>query len=134
MVFYRFGLDFGGDLGAMLATFSFNMRIGCGVLPSFLLGLCSFSFVGRTGPLLAPFGLDLGGRGSILQVFGAHFLYTFQVLGIHFFNNLSPMLEAFSSLESGAGWAGGVTRRAKNLHAHTCLPLITAPTSHRHIG
>ena len=42
-IFYRFLIDFGGQLGAMLATFSLKIERRCGRPPSFLLGLCSFS-------------------------------------------------------------------------------------------
>ena len=37
----------------------------------------------------------LEGRGSILKVFGSHFLHTFQVFRFHFFSSLSPMLKHF---------------------------------------
>ena len=40
-------------------------------------------------------GSILDGRGSILKVFGSHFLHTFEICGPHFFNNLSLMLKHF---------------------------------------
>ena len=72
-----------------------------------------FRFFGRPGPLLAPFGLDLGRSGarfsevlgSILQVSGDN-------LGIRLL--LENLLFRSILLAFGSGWASGVTRSAKN--------------------
>ena len=51
------------------------------------------------GGLPAPpwrlLGSILGCRGSSFKVFGSHFLHIFYFFGLHFFNNLSPMLKHF---------------------------------------
>ena len=84
-IFLRFCFDLGGQLGAMLATFSLKIRRPNLTPGSFMLGLSFFSSnrseeisalrvkvnstyrltyspqAGRPGPLLAPSGLDLGG-------------------------------------------------------------------------
>ena len=73
--FYRFWLDFGSQLGAMLATFSLKMGGPCGMLPSFWLGLCYFSIWGPSWPPLGAIWPRFWRVwGSILQVFGAHAL------------------------------------------------------------
>ena len=61
--FLRFCFDLGGQLGAMLATFSLKRRRARTSRGWFILGLSFFRFSGRPGPLLAPSGLDLGGFG-----------------------------------------------------------------------
>ena len=90
-MFYRFLLVFGGQLGAMLATFSTKMGQPCGDPPPFCWVYVIFRFFGRPGPLLAPFWLDFGGFGA------------------PFWRFLGSILDV-----SGWGWAGGVTRSAKN--------------------
>ena len=62
-IFLRFCFDLGGQLGAMLATFSLKIRRRDLTPGSFMLGLSFFRFFGRPGRLLAPSGLDLGGFG-----------------------------------------------------------------------
>ena len=78
--------DLGSQLGAMLATFSLKVGGRCGMLPSFLLGLCSFSVFWPSwlplGTIWARFGKVWGSilegfwacfwkvLGSILEVFG----------------------------------------------------------------
>ena len=51
------------------------------------------------GGLPAPpwrlLGSILEGRGSLLKVFGSHFLHTFDICELHFLNNLSLMLKHF---------------------------------------
>ena len=80
-IFYRFLLDLGSQLGAMLATFSLKMGGAYGVLPSFLLGLCSFSVFWPSWPPLGAIWARFGRvRASILQVFGTRFLHDFQVV------------------------------------------------------
>ena len=80
----------------MLATFSLKIEVHCGMLPSFWLGLRYYSIFGASwpppGPILAPFWRV---RGSILEVFGAHFLLNFHVLGTHVFNNVTSMFKPF---------------------------------------
>ena len=71
---HRFLLVFGGQLGAMLATFSFKMVQGCGAPPLFLLTLCYFSIFWSSWPPLGPIWPRFGRVwASILDVFGLHF-------------------------------------------------------------
>ena len=80
----------------MLTTFSLKTGGLNLKLPSFLLGLCYFSIFGPPwpppGPILPRFWKV---RGSILEVFGAHFLLNFHVLGTHVFNNVTSMFKPF---------------------------------------
>ena len=67
-------LDFGSQLGAMLATFSLKMGGSNLEPPSFLFGLRSFSvFWPSWPPLGAIWARFLGGWGSILGGFGLYF-------------------------------------------------------------
>ena len=74
-----------------------------------------FRFFGRPGPLLAQFGLDFGGfgppfwrfLGSILEVSGHD-------LGPMWLVILVLVKLFFFTASTGTGWAGGVTRSAKN--------------------
>ena len=78
--FLRFCLDLGGQLGAMLATFSLKIRRGNLTDGWFMLGLSSFSVFGASWPPLGALWARFGSvRASILEVFGAHFLHNFQV-------------------------------------------------------
>ena len=85
-IFLRFCFDLGGQLGAMLATFSlktWRLRTSRGW---FMLGLSSFSVFGASWPPLGALWARFGRvRASILEVFGAHFLHNFQ--------DFSPMLK-----------------------------------------
>ena len=93
-IFLRFSFDFGGQLGAMLATFSLKIRRGYLTEGWFLLGLSSFSIFWASWPPLGALWARFGRvRASILEVFGAHFLHIFQGFGSHFFSNLSPVLK-----------------------------------------
>ena len=123
----------------MLATFSLKMERRCGTPPSFLLGLCSFSVFWASWPPLgaiwARFGKVWGsilegywGRfwkllGSILVFFGDNFgLRVFlenlrlplENLNLQFRLLLQNLVFRSILLASGSGWAGGVTRSAKN--------------------
>ena len=62
-IFLRFCFDLGGQLGAMLATFSFKIRRRYLREWSFVLDLSFFWFFGCPGSFLAPSGLALGGFG-----------------------------------------------------------------------
>ena len=42
-----------------------------------------------------PLGLGIWGVGARFKVFGSHFLHTFEMCGLHFFNNLGLMLKHF---------------------------------------
>ena len=101
------------------------------VQPVFCWVYVLFRFFGRPGPLLAPFGLDLGGSGArFWEVLGSILEVSGDNLGIRLLlENLRLLLEnlllqfrlllenlLFRSilLASGSGWAGGVTRSAKN--------------------
>ena len=76
-----FWLDFGSQLGAMLATFQSKWGDPVACSPLFGWVYVIFRFGGPPGPLLAPFGLDFGGfgapfwrfLGSILEVLGLPF-------------------------------------------------------------
>ena len=93
-IFLRCCFDFGGQLGTMLATFSLKTRRPIPRQPHFLLGLSSFSVFWASWPPLGALWARFGRvRASILEVFGAQFLHNFQVLGSHFFSNLSPVLK-----------------------------------------
>ena len=93
-IFLRFCFDFGGQLGAMLATFSLKTRRRGTSRGWFMLGLSSFSVFWASWPPLGALWARFGRvRASILEVFGAHFLHNFQGLGSHFFSNLSPVLK-----------------------------------------
>ena len=71
----RFCFDLGGQLGAMLATFSLKIRRGYSREGSCLLDLSSFSVFGPRWPLLGALWARFGRvRASMLEVFGAHFL------------------------------------------------------------
>ena len=95
-IFLRFCFDFGGQLGAMLATFSLKIRQRYSREGWFMLGLSSFSVFGASWPPLGALWARFGRvRASILEVFGAHFLNNFQAFCTHFFSNLSPMLKHF---------------------------------------
>ena len=60
----------------------------------FMLGLSSFSVFWASWPPLGALWARFGKvRASILEVFGAQFLHNFQVVGSHFFSNLSPVLK-----------------------------------------
>ena len=59
-----------------------KIRVGCQRAPQT-----------RPDPLRIRFGRDFGRLwASILEVFGAHFLYNIQDIGFHFFDKVSPML------------------------------------------
>ena len=90
-----------------------------------------FQFFGRPGPLLAPFGLDLGRSGvrfwkvlgSILEVFGDNLglrllleNLLLENLNLQFRLLLENLVFRSILLASGSGWAGGVTRSAKNFN------------------
>ena len=75
-------IGFGSQIGVMLATFSFKVGARCGVIPFFLLGLCSFSVFWPSWPplgaiwarILDGLGLDFGRFfGSILEGFELYF-------------------------------------------------------------
>ena len=73
-----------------------------------------FRFLGRPGPLLAQFGLDFGGFGPPFWKFLASIFAYFVRFGEAF---VRTVLASFSKpfyLNAGWGWAGGVTRSAKN--------------------
>ena len=67
----------------MLATFSSKMGCPVGRRLPFCWVYVIFRFLGRPGPLLAQFGLDFGGFGSILEVFGVHFGSFWSRFGCH---------------------------------------------------
>ena len=72
-----------------------------------------FRFFGRPGALLALFGLDLGGSGvRFWEVLGSILEASGNNLGIRLL--LETLLFRSILLASGSGWAGGVTRSAKN--------------------
>ena len=78
-IFLRFCFDLGGQLGAMLATFSLKIRRPNLTPGSFMLGLSFFSVFGASWPPLGALWARFGKvRASILEVFGAHFLHIFQ--------------------------------------------------------
>ena len=110
------------------------------MLPSFLLGLCSFSMFLPSWPPLgaiwARFGKVWGSilegfwarfwkvLGSILEVFGdnlglglllENLRLLLEKLNLHFRLLLENLVFRSILLASGSGWAGGVTRSAKNL-------------------
>ena len=116
----------------MLATFSLKMGGPCGVRPFFCWVYGLFRFFGRPDPLVAPFGLDWGGVGArFWEVLGSILEASGDNLGIRlllenlrlFLDNLllqfrlllENLLFRSILLASGSGWAGGVTRSAKNL-------------------
>ena len=117
---YGLLLDFGSQLGSMLATFFFKMGRGILRQASFFGTLYSFSIFWPSWPPLGAIWARFGKLwGSILEGFWTRF---WEVLG--------SVLEAsgdnlglrllfenllFQSilLASGSGWAGGVTRSAK---------------------
>ena len=95
-IFLRFCFDFGGQLGAMLATFSLKIQHRYLTHGCFMLDLSFFSVFWASWPHLGALWARFGRvRVSILEVFGAHFLHNFQIFCTHFFSNLSPMLEHF---------------------------------------
>ena len=126
LIFYRFGFVFGSH---HVGHFFAHKGEEFPVHPVFCWVYVLFRFFGRPGPVLAPFGLDLGssgvdfGRflGSILEGFWARF---WEVLGFVLEASgdnlgirllLENLLFQSILLASGSGWAGGVTRSAKNL-------------------
>ena len=93
-IFLRFCFDLGGQLGAMLATFSLKIRQRYFGEGGVLLGLSFFSVFWASWPPLGALWARFGRvRASILEVFGAHFLHNFEIFCTHFFSNLSPMLK-----------------------------------------
>ena len=105
-LFYRFWLRFGTQVGPMLATLSAKMGGGCGMLPSSLLGLCYFSIFWPSwphlGPILAPFWRLWTQLGLDFESFWLHFCTMLALYWVRW------------AQEAGTGWAGGVTRSAKN--------------------
>ena len=99
-------LVFGSQLGAMLATFSFKMEVPCGVLSSFLGGLCYLSmFVPSWPPLgsiLEGVGVDFQVfcwiLGSILEGFGVHFGFFWWPFGSHVLNHFNTFWLFFLKL------------------------------------
>ena len=69
-MFYRFLIDFGAQLGAMLATFSAKMKRACGKLSLFLLR-CFFEPI--FFEMLTHFGSILLHFGAKLAPFWLHF-------------------------------------------------------------
>ena len=72
-----------------------------------------FRFFGRPGPLLAPSGLDLGGFGPPF----CRFLVPIFFIISNFLNLIFSTTLALWRCP-GCGWAGGVTRSAKNFNVH----------------
>ena len=69
-IFLRFWLDFGGQLGAMLATWSLKIRQGYLREGSLMLGLSSLSVFGASWPPLGALWARFGRvRATILEVF-----------------------------------------------------------------
>ena len=90
----RFSFELGGQLGAMLATFSLKTRQPRTSRGWFMLGLSFFSVFWVSWLLLGALWARFGRvRASILEAFGAHSHQNFQVFWTHFFSNLSPMLK-----------------------------------------
>ena len=113
-------LDLGSVLGANLEPCwpFFRFKNGAGLRA--VGGCCCwvyvlFRFLGRPDPVLALVGLDLGGfgphLGSSLEVFG--------LILAPFWCQVGAMLGP-SDARDGHGWAGGVTRIAKNNLLWTC--------------
>ena len=112
----------------MLANFCSNLGVGVPSAPLFLLGLSSFSIFWPSWPPLGAIWARFGRVwGSILEGFWCRFWKvlgsTLEVFGDNLglrllLENLRLLLEnlLFRSvlLASGSGWAGGVTRSAKN--------------------
>ena len=117
-------LHLGGQVGAMLATFSKKKggrEISSCLLSSFLLGLSYFS-------ILAPSGLPFGAMwvrfwkvlGLDFQDFPSRFGLDFSGFPRGFGLDFGSFPWGFrrevgpSGRKAGTGWAGGVTRSAKN--------------------
>ena len=133
-IWHRFFMDLGSILDANLAPCWLLFPSNWGPLwraPLFFVGSMFFFVFWPYWPSVGAFWARfLEVEARILDV-------CWRALSIHFssfwtslFQQPEPYAEALSSLESGAGWAGGVTRSAKKLNAHTYLPLITAPIRH----
>ena len=80
----------------MLPAFSFKMWVRCGVIPSFLLGLCSFSVFWSSCPSLGAFWARFWRDGArFWRFFGCHLLHTFQVFGLQFSTALALCWSTF---------------------------------------
>ena len=110
-IFSRFLLDLGGQLGAMLATFSSKMGGPCGTPPPFLLGLCYFSIFWSSWPPLGPIWARFWKVwASILEVFGVHFGGFWSRFGCHVACNFDTFLSC-SFLKLPLVWGGLVGLR-----------------------
>ena len=109
--FLRFGTPTWNHVGHIFAQNGGTLWRG----PPFLCWVyVLFRFFGRPGPLLAPFGLDFWGVGArFWEVLGFVLEISGDNLGIRLL--LENLLFRSILLASGSGWAGGVTRSAKNL-------------------
>ena len=118
-IFYRFLIDLGGQLGAMLATFSSKMGGRGETPPHFLLGLCYFSIFWSSWTPLVPISARFWRVwASILEVFGLHFGGFWSRFGSHVPCNFNTFIKLFffkASIGTLRCWVGGVTRSAKNL-------------------
>ena len=73
LIFVRFGLHLGAQVGAMLASFSSKMGRPCGTPPPLLLGLSYFPIVSPFSPPLGPIWARFGRVWtSILEVWGLY--------------------------------------------------------------
>ena len=108
IVFFRFLLDLGGQLGAMLATCSLKMGRADLREPIFLLGLCYFSIFGRRTPGIPHRGAPRT-RWGTLPGFGCWVMFS-----LLFGCSLGHL-----GARADAGWFGGVTRSAQNLEKHS---------------
>ena len=115
---HRFYIDFCSIWEANLAPCwqRFRLKWGSAVAcsPLFCWFYVIFRLFGRPGPLLAPFWLDFGRFGAPFWRFLASiFLYFGKIWGTFVRTILASFSKHFK-LNSGWGWAGGVTRSAKN--------------------
>ena len=98
----------------------FPQHVGKHILvqPLFCWACAVLRLFGRPGPLLAPFGLNLGGSGArFWEVLGSILEVSGDNLGIRLL--LEKLVFRSVLLASGSGWAGGVTRSAKNSYIGT---------------
>ena len=89
----------------------------CDVALFFVRSLFFFGFLAVLAAPLAPFGLDYGGVGARFWRFRVPIFFPiFKLSELVFSTRLALCWNIFSPLKSGAGWAGGVTRSAKDYY------------------
>ena len=103
----------------MLPTFSFKMWVRCGVIPSFLLGLCAFSVFWSSWLSLGAFWARFWGVGArFWRFFGTIFFILFKFLDFIFSTTLALCWSTFfTRIWCWMGWWGYAKSKAFILFA-----------------